>query len=489
VRALSVHELVARLDDRFRLLAAGHRDVPPRQQTLRATIDWSWDLLTEPERMVLRRLAVHADSFALQAAESICAGDGVQTEDVLALLVRLVDRSLVVMASAEDGTRYRLLESVADYCLERLNEAGELDRVRRRHDGYYSELAERAVAHLYGHAQRQWLERLDRETPNLRRALEGAVRDQQPDRALRMVNAMAWYWFLRGRLGEAHRSLDMALAVAGGTDAAAHARALAWRTGIAALVGDVDQRVLHRPAALALCQKIDDAGARARAEWFLGFVECDLGDLSVSEELVSRALRTARAVADRWCIAAALSTRAKQAMLRGDLGDVQRSGAQRLEMFRALGDRWGQLQSMEWLGALARIRGDYERATRPYRDGSRMAEALGLWPQAADQLSWLGRVAMHLGDYAQARDLHERAMRLAARHSYTPRGDLRRARSRAGRTPGGSAGGGRGAPAQRAGAQPPGERRAGRGGGTEPGGARLRRGAARRCRRGTHAAP
>jgi predicted ATPase/DNA-binding SARP family transcriptional activator len=420
VRALSVHELVARLDDRFRLLAAGHRDVPPRQQTLRATIDWSWDLLTEPERTVLRRLAVHADSFALQAAESICAGDGVPAEDMLALLVRLVDRSLVVMANDEGSTRYRLLESVADYCLERLDEAGERDRVRQRHDAYYTKLAERAAARLYGHAQRQWLERLDRETPNIRRALEGAVGDRQPDRALRAVNAMAWYWLLRGRLREALRSLDMALAIAGGTDATAHAKARAWRTGLAALAGEIDRRALHRTAALELCQKIDHASVRARAEWFLGFVECDLGDLSVSEELVNRALRTARAVADRWCSAAALSTKAKQAMLRGDLGEVQRSGEQSLELFRALGDRWGQLQSMEWLGALARIHGDYERATRLHQDGLRVAEALGLWPQAADQLSWLGRIAMHLGDYAQARGLHERAMRLAARQGYTP---------------------------------------------------------------------
>jgi tetratricopeptide (TPR) repeat protein len=420
VRALSVHELVARLDDRFRLLAAGHRGVLPRQRTLRATIDWSWDLLTQPERTVLRRLAVHADSFALQAAESICSGDGVRYEEVLALLVRLVDRSLLTTASDEGGTRYRLLESVADYCLERLDEAGERDRVRRRHDSYYTQLAETASTHLYGRQQRRWLQRLDRETPNIRRALAGAVWDRRPDRALRLVNAMAWYWLLRGRLGEAHRSLDMALAVDGGADPAAHARALAWRTGIAALAGEVDRQALNPTTALGLCQRIDDPGTRARAEWFLGFVACDLGDLSVSEELVNRALRGAHAAADRWCIAAALSTRAKQALLRGQLGEVQRCGAQSLEMFRALADRWGQLQSLEWLGALARIRGDYQRATQLHRDGLRIAEALGLWPQAADQLSWLGRIAMYRGDHARARDLHEQAMRLAARHSYTP---------------------------------------------------------------------
>src|SRR6266540_5693575 len=109
---------------------------------------------------------------------------------------------------------------------------------------------------------------------------------------------------------------------------AGRAKALAWRTGVAALVGDVDRHALHRTAVLELCQRIDDAGARARTEWFLGFVECDLGDLSVSEELVDLALRTAGAVADRWCIAAALSTRAKQAMLRSELGEVERNGAQ-----------------------------------------------------------------------------------------------------------------------------------------------------------------
>jgi predicted ATPase/DNA-binding SARP family transcriptional activator len=420
VRALSVHELLARLDDRFRLLAAGHRGVPPRQQTLRATIDWSWELLTEPERRVLQRLSVHADSFALQAAESICAGDGARAEDVVALLGRLVDRSLVVMTRDGSSSRYRLLESVADYGRERLDEAGERDRIRQRHDGYYTELAERAVPHLYGRAQRQWLQRLDQETPNIRRALDGAVRDRQPDQALRVVNAMAWYWFLRGRLGEARRSLNTALAVAGGTDPDARARALVWRAGISALVGDLDRQALHETAALELCQSIHNAGARARAQWFLGFVECDMGELSVSEELVNRALRTARAAADRWCIAAALSTKAKQAMLRGELGEVQRSGEQSLELFCALGDRWGRLQSTEWLGALARIRGQYQRATRLHQVGWRMARALGLWPQAAAQLSWLGRIAMHRGDHARARDLHQQAMRLAARHSFTP---------------------------------------------------------------------
>src|SRR5215831_11419778 len=151
VRTLGVPELLARLDNRFRLLVTGHRDAPPRQQTLLAVIDWSWELLTEPERLVLRRLAVAADGCGLHAAETICAEDDL---DVLGLVSRLVDRSLVVVADGLDGPRYRLLESVAAYGLQRLRQAGEVSPLRLRHRRYYTSLAERAAPHLRGHDQR-----------------------------------------------------------------------------------------------------------------------------------------------------------------------------------------------------------------------------------------------------------------------------------------------------------------------------------------------
>src|SRR5439155_21341798 len=177
VRALGVAELVARLDDRFRLLAVGRRDAPELQRTLMAMIDWSWDLLTEPERVVLRRLAVHADGCALEAAEQVCAGlAGVDRADVAGLLSRLVDRSLVAVAHGPDGPRYRLLESVTAYCGDRLDEAGEAERVRDAHGRYYAELAVQAEERLYGHDQRRWLRRLDTETANLRSALDHAAR-------------------------------------------------------------------------------------------------------------------------------------------------------------------------------------------------------------------------------------------------------------------------------------------------------------------------
>ena len=419
VRTLGVHELLARLDDRFRLLATGHRDAPARQQTLWAVIDWSWELLTEPERMVLRRLAVATDGCDLRAAEAICAEDDL---DVLSLLSRLVDRSLVVVADGPGlrdspdwpyGPRYRLLESVAAYSMQRLRQAGECTQVRRRHRQFYSDLAYGAASRLRGHDQRSWLRRLDTETANLRSALDSATHDGDASAALRMANALAWYWLLSGRLAEARRTLDEALALSGGP-AAARATATAWRSGFTALVGEQSGQAAPPPLS-----GIDDPGTRAMLDWFHAFVASDSGDPSVADALLDDALASFRSLGDQWGTAAVLSTRAKVAMIRGDRAAAQRFAQRSLAMFRELGDRWGQLQAIEWLGA-AEASSDRARADRLHRDGLRMAEELGLWPQAADALSWLGLSALGSGDLVQARELLERGMRLAAEQSYRP---------------------------------------------------------------------
>ena len=410
IRTLGVHELLARLDDRFRLLSAGHRDAPARQQTLWAVIDWSWGLLSEPERLVLQRLAVVADGCSLHAAEAICAEGGL---DVLGLVSRLVDRSLVVVADGPDGSRYRLLESVAAYGLQRLHQAGELGRLRLRHRRYYTNLAERAAPHLRGPGQRSWLRHLDAEAANLRNALDSAVKDND-DAAVRLVNALAWYWFLRGRLTEARRALDEALAPGHGSTAA-RATATAWRTGFTILAGERGRHPAPPPLG-----GVGDPSIRATLEWFHAFVASDFGDPSVGEAMVSQALASFRALGDRWGIAAALSTRAKLAMIRGDPAAAQGEAQQSLAMFRELGDRWGQLQAIEWLGAVEAATGDRTEADRLHHHGLRVAEELGLWPQAADALSWLGRSALQYGDLARAREFLERGMRLAAEQSYLP---------------------------------------------------------------------
>ena len=417
VRLLGVHELNARLDDRFRLPAGRRRGAPPRQRTLRAMIEWSWGLLTEPERVVLRRLAVHAESFSLAAAESVGATGEVAASDVLGLLDRLVDRSLVTVGGGPGGPRYRLLESVAAYFVERLDEVGELDRASDAHRRYYGDLAERAEPHLYGRDQRRWLDLIDTEMANVRVALDGAVRRDDATLALRVVNALAWYWFLRGRLRERHRWTAAALAVAGGT-ATARARAVTWHAGFVILLGEDSAPGLLAEKALAHYESVDDPLGHARARWLLSTVLLGSGDPTVHEDRVNQALATFRELGDHWGVAAALCTRATQAQPRGDLAAARLDGEHAAALFGEFGDRWGRLKANDVLATVAEITGDYERTARLHRDGLRDAEELGLLTEVSYRLSGLGRIALLTGDYVEADRLHRQAMRLAAGQSH-----------------------------------------------------------------------
>jgi predicted ATPase/DNA-binding SARP family transcriptional activator len=414
VRALGVHGLVAGLDDRFRLLATGHRGAPPRQQTLTAMIDWSWQLLTQQERIVLRRMAVHADGCTKESAVAVCAPDGLSAAEVLDIMARLVDRSLVVVSDRGDaGPHYRLLESVAAYCVERMHEAGELLQLRQRHYRYYADVAEQAESGLYGRDQRRWLQRLDTEAANMRAAIDGAVEQHDADRALRLVNALSWYWFLRGRLAEAQRSLQVALDIRGEAPRTTRARAMAWHTGISFLLGEIADWPARHDVVLRLYEDADDPRSRARAQWFLAYAEIDLGEVTATGVLVERSLAAFRSVGDQWGVAAALSLRAKHAYVVGDPGALERDATESAALFRQLGDRWGLLQANEWLGAHADLIGDYERAAALHHDGLVMAQELGLWPDVAGRLSWLGWSAMQRGDYGSAREHCEQGLRLA----------------------------------------------------------------------------
>jgi predicted ATPase/DNA-binding SARP family transcriptional activator len=420
VRALGVQGLVERLDDRLKLLDGSKRGADPRHHSLNAVIDWSWRLLGEPERRVLRRLGVHAGGCTLEAAEAVCADDGEPGAEVLELLARLVDRSLVVLDERAGGARYRLLEPVAAWCAERLHEAGEWTAFRGRHARWYLELALRAEPHLRGARQREWLRRLDADAANLRAALDTLIRQGPGAVALRLASALAWYRFLRGRVGEARRSLAAALAAAGDQPSAARAQALAWHAGMAALEGDAaGWAARHREAVRALDQAGEAPGA-ARAVWFLAYTAIDLGDFELTAALVERALQAARAGGDPWVEAAALSTRAKLAHVRSDLAALGEDARRGGELFGELGDRWGVAQAAGWLAGLAELDRDYEAAARYGREGLAEAEKLGLWPDVAGWLAWLGWIAVQQGDYARTRECSARALRMAGEQGNTP---------------------------------------------------------------------
>ncbi|MFF0275088.1 BTAD domain-containing putative transcriptional regulator [Streptomyces sp. NPDC004330] len=485
VRALGVRGLLARLDDRFRLLDAGLRGAPARQQTLRAVIDWSWELLGARERTVLRRLAVHAESCSLAAAEEVCAdaapggaeapgasapgpatgqasgpasaapaptasapgpatgasaaaapagaasraggaadagagGAEVAAGDVLGLLARLVDRSLVVAVDGPDGPRYRLLESVAAYCLERLEDAAETTAVRDRHLAHHLRLAVETEPGLRGPGQRRALARLDAEAPNLRAALERALAAPgaggDAEAALRLVDALAWYRVMRGRLGEALRSATAALRAAAAQDparpvpAALRARVEVWRTGLAIMGGDGTDRLRRIDEALAAYDGAAPPPAdRARARWFLAHALCGTGSQSEGTRLTGEALDAARAHGDRWVEAAALADRSVQRLLGGDVAGAERDASRSDALFEEVGDACCRLWSVYPLATVAEIHGRYERADRLKRAGLAAAEGLGLTTEVPDLLAGLGRTALLRGDLAEARAYHAAA--------------------------------------------------------------------------------
>ncbi|MEU1040704.1 BTAD domain-containing putative transcriptional regulator [Streptomyces sp. NPDC005907] len=430
VRALGVTGLAARLSDRFRVLTFGQRGAPPRQQTLRAVIDWSWELLSAPERIVLRRLAAHSDGCDLDAAEAVCAGDGVTPEEVLDLVARLVDRSLVVVVDGPTGPRYRLLESVAAYATEQLHEMEDFTAVRDRHLRHYRALAEHAEPQLRGAGQRPWLARLDAEAGNLRTAFEEALRRAgagEPEEAVRLTTVLAWWWLLRGRLTEARRSLGSVLTAY--SDTSAPAELVLLHTAFALLTGDHAAAAASTRTAgegipamesrlTATGDAVPDPVRRARALWLCAYGLFSAGDTAEGHELNTRALALFAAAEDQWGTAAALGLRATLALVCGDLDALGRDGLRSALLFHELGDRWGELQTVSPLAALAEIKGAYADAERRQHEGLRMARELGLEAEVSARLSGLGRLALLARDWERARDLHEQARRIAAEQGY-----------------------------------------------------------------------
>ncbi|WP_414941738.1 BTAD domain-containing putative transcriptional regulator [Amycolatopsis sp. cmx-11-51] len=416
MRALGLPELVARLDDRFHLLSGGNHGAPARQRTLPALLDWSWELLTEPERIVLRRLAV-LDGGSLEAVEEICSDETIDRRDVAAILARLVDRSMVVVS---ESCRYGLLMTVAAYARTRLAEAKETDTFRGKHARYYVDLAEELAPGLFGPRQRSSLERLDVEVGNFHSALATTADDSASDIALRLLDALTWYLLLRGRVQQAARWARRALAAPGAASQMLYARAKCWQTGLAILLDSEPDRASHTRTALAQFDDAGDLTGLSMAQWFLGYVLLHAGDVDVSEDLTEKSSAGFRSLGDAWGMAVCASLRAHHAILRGDRTSAAVAAEEALAGFRGLGDRGGELLTIYPRAVLAEYGGDHVAAERLHRDGLALADQLGMWAEAADRHSGLGKLALTRQDYDVARKHFEAARKLAADHSFKP---------------------------------------------------------------------
>jgi len=239
-KVFTPEQIAARLDDRFRLLTGGSRTALPRQQTLRALIDWSYGLLSESERMLLRRLSVFAGGWTLEAAETVCAGNGIEPDDVLNLLTHLVEKSLVISEEAIGEARYRMLETVRQYTREKLFESGEGEAMRSVHLTYFIRWAEAMIPRLRGGPEQlRWFERWEREFDNVRAALDYALASRDSDQALQLVSSSYHFWFPRGHWSEGRRLAERVLSTSDRTTPTLVLARVLWQTGfLAGLAGD-----------------------------------------------------------------------------------------------------------------------------------------------------------------------------------------------------------------------------------------------------------
>jgi predicted ATPase/DNA-binding SARP family transcriptional activator/DNA-binding CsgD family transcriptional regulator len=372
VGALSIKQISERLTDSLKLLTGGDRTQVPKQRTLRGTLDWSHELLSTNEKKLFGRLSVFAGGWTLEAAEEVGADGSIEGSDVLDLLGRLVDKSLVVAeAEAQGAVRYRMLEPIRQYARERLEESEEAEAIQRRHAEFFLALAEEAEPEVEGPQQAAWLERLEAEHDNLRAALSWSLeRGEEAELGLRVAGALGQFWYLRGYLGEGRRWLEEALAKASPASTAARANALHRLSFLAYLQGHLDRAQEASEEGLKLEgveQFWDIAGRRSVAaglgRLMLGIVASAQGDSERAIQLYEKSLALSRKVGDKRGIADNLLLLGQEMRLRGDLGKARELLEEGMVVVREVGDPELLAAFLTQLCDTFLLQGDLERAT------------------------------------------------------------------------------------------------------------------------------
>jgi predicted ATPase/class 3 adenylate cyclase len=442
IKVMSVGQISARLDDRFRLLTGGARTALPRQQTLRALIDWSYDILTENERLLLRRLSVFVGGWTLEAAEEVCSGEGIEPYEILDLLSQLVNKSLVsvIECSSCNVMRYRMLETIRQYAREKLLETGGSEGLHQRHLAYFRKLAEQAGPELFHSHQAEWLDRLENELDNLRLALEWALDGDVPAGLKLMENSFP-FWEARGYLREssdwlrnlleryhqedslrarllalfawwvgfmmdfnqalknADQSLQLSRAI---SDRQAEASSLLALGVATAVRGDMETGIQIVEQSRAIYQELGDLMGQASANLWLSL---DHNDLERSKALVSESLRLFRELGHISGIANSLGELAMRTIWAGDFSTPVAWLEEAHSLYRQLGDQSGESKILYLYGILKYWQGDYLNACTYSEEAIAISEKYGnsiytFWARATRMYSM-----MQQGDLPKAKEL------------------------------------------------------------------------------------
>jgi len=395
VKLFPPQALLTRLDDRLKFLTGGARDLPARQQTIRNTIDWSYDLLDAGEQMLFARLAVFVGGCTIEAAEAVCKANGDLPMEIVDGIAALVDKSLLRQTEDPDGEpRFRMLETIREYALERLEASGEAEALRRRHVEHYLALAETAEPELHRAEQLAWLQRLEQEHDNLRAALAWSQTSAASvETGLRLAGSLGPFWQMRGHQSEGRAWLLSILAPPMDRPTAVRAKALNWAGSL--VDSSIQQEALFEES-LAVGRALGDIASVADALRGLGI-------RTGAQALLEESLALCQKIGDTWRSAMALYSLGLLALKQGDFGRAIALNEESLALFGQLGDRWGSVYTTYRL-LCARM-----NSTQSYSElMPQVTELLAQWRQLGDQsayanvLNGLGEMARAHGEYGRA---------------------------------------------------------------------------------------
>ena len=413
IRAMSAEQLCARLDDRFALLTGGSRTALPRQQTLEAAMDWSYDLLTAPEQQLLRRLSVFRGGFSMEAAERVGSAGERGRFDALDLLSRLVDKSLVGAEERGDEMRYRLIETVRTYARSKLAETEDGRPVSARHAAYYLELAESAETRMRGPAETAWMRRLEAEHDNLRAAVEWTLDERQTEMALRFSWALLTYWVARGFSQEGLRLVERALEGGEAVDPLIKARGMEAASMLLHMHGDTARAGRLLAESEAAFAALDAHHDRGLALLRMAALVAAQGDHGRATDLYRRAMGLLDEAGDQWGVANCLEGQGDIALIDGDLDGARAAFQESLELRRRFNHPRSVAQSLVALGSIALAEAEYEQAGELLEEALALFKDVGSKHQMTSTTLRLGQVESVQGDLDWAFSLLTEATRLA----------------------------------------------------------------------------
>ncbi|HKH37156.1 MAG TPA: LuxR C-terminal-related transcriptional regulator, partial [Rubrobacter sp.] len=413
VGTLSLEQISERFESSLELLTHGGRTAAPRQQTIRGTLDWSHELLCERERKVFGRLSVFAGGWALEASEAVVSGGGIEQKEVLELLSGLVEKSLIVAEpTADGGVRYRLLDSIRQYALEKLEQSGELGDVRRAHAEYFLAVAEEVEPQLIGPHEAERFGRLVEELDNFRAALSWASVHGEAELSLRLAGALGSFWFWEGHSGEGRGWLEGALTQEGPTSALARAKALGAASLLASQLSDYARAGGAAEEGLRLSKEAGTEDSRrpffvwnSPTTFFLNrlaMVSMEQGDHERARALGQESLVLSRQANEMQGIVWSLLTLAIAATLRADYGQAERLYAEGMRLARELDSAYARFLFLQNWGWTALIQGDPARATLLIEEAVELARErrrgfMGLLSRPLDNLGWAALLGGELG--------------------------------------------------------------------------------------------